>query len=601
MPPRHEPSIPDSSIDPPEISVHSTGTSPTDDDIARLVASACLGHPGLEQPEYARSSSHPSNVPIGTRPRSVTMNTPCRRNLDPSVDFPGNRSPSEAASLLSGFQGLRAPPSTHSSYNPWNKSGTLLEGPGACSNLSAHSQPLPAPSHDGSASYMERVALYPGDSDSEIWRSNRHPAQRKPQVNFQELVERFGTDPRTKELEVQTFSDGSTKMSVKFRESPPYSQEPTPVMRAEEFRYRQPQGQHSGHVYPEGTGGLFAGYTPGSQPCGLLMGPFGDRRGPGYATIAESSVSVLRPSGISALTQPSVSVVGPAKDLAPSSASGLSGMAPEFIPGAPYASDASGPSMDNNTNQQGRSGPMGQPKEGTEQGKDATEVGAGSPFEAYHPALSDPPTISASHQATYVESRPEQAEEAAKPFLVVRTGASRDNWRARGERRMSTTSLDENSTDRTFIPVATGRRDWWAEKPAGMGSKSKVSAANPPSLFSSSQGGDSMTFGRGRGRGRGYSRGRRLYQHPRGGREGGDGMSMQIERRSRESSVVLQGPAGSDDVASHGAAPEVQVKRYADGATRHGGYIGRNWDPDFQKKKAEERAAKEAEEAKGKK
>jgi hypothetical protein len=137
MPPRHEPSIPDSSIDPPEISVHSTGTSPIDDDIARLVASACLGHPGLEQPEYARSSSHPSNVPIGTRPRSVTMNTPCRRNLDPSVDFPGNRSPSEAASLLSGFRGLRAPPSTHSSYNPWNKSGTLLEGPGACSNLSA--------------------------------------------------------------------------------------------------------------------------------------------------------------------------------------------------------------------------------------------------------------------------------------------------------------------------------------------------------------------------------------------------------------------------------------------------------------------------------
>jgi hypothetical protein len=72
---------------------------------------------------------------------------------------------------------------------------------------------------------------------------------------------------------------------------------------------------------------------------------------------------------------------------------------------------------------------------------------------------------------------------------------------------------------------------------------------------------------------------------------------MQTKTPSRESSVAPEGPAGSADAASHSAASEVQVKKYANGAKRHGGYIGRNWDPDFQKKKAEERAAKEAEEA----
>ena len=54
-------------------------------------------------------------------------------------------------------------------------------------------------------------------------------------------------------------------MSVTFTGSPLYSQEPTPVIRAEASLNRQPQGQHSGHVYPEGTGSPFVGYTPETQ------------------------------------------------------------------------------------------------------------------------------------------------------------------------------------------------------------------------------------------------------------------------------------------------------------------------------------------------
>ncbi|KAJ9098989.1 hypothetical protein QFC20_005807 [Naganishia adeliensis] len=555
MPLSHTSSLPNSSIYPPQITVDpkETDKSPTDAHIMDLVSKATIEDPGLDRLEFPGSSSDPWNVPVGTRPRSATTNTPVRQNLDPSVEFWRNRSLVNEASYLSAVQEQRAPSSIQSSHSPWNERGTVA-GPGACSNLSAGSQLLPPPSRALNASYMEPVALYPGDSASQIWASHQ-PNWRNPQVNLQDLAEQFSAHPRTEKLEFETFSDGRTKLSISFRDSQPCSQEPTPVMGAEEFQYQQPQREQPGYMYHSGTGEHFRGNVLGTQSYQPPMGAIGWTGGAGFAaTIAGSTASFVEPYGHSAPTPPSISVASSAADLGVSHPSRLSGKAPEFNPGNPYLPGGSVSLMDNATNQQGRTDYTAQPEEETERDKVDFVAGASPSLQANQPAISEHGTPSPSDRAMEVEKPREQAEEAPKSF-PVKTGASRDDWRTRSEE-------------------------------AGSGSTTSV---------------------RGCGRGRGIQRGRGLYQPPRGRGAGGDHPSVGTERQSGESSGASRGPAGSYDATSPSPAREVEGSKNPKRAVWVDGYIGKKYDPEYKFKKAAEmkaraaQEAKEVEEAKGKK